>query len=129
MKLLTAGGFLYASVFGQNADGTFGLYENLDWVAHFPETQNTSLTTTNMNVGWDPMVTAVMTSYDGGKVMGGFGKLSGTLYGSWVMKMWGVIGTGPCAANAAISGYVTMKTSVSAATTNTDCALSADAKV
>jgi len=47
-----------------------------------------------MNVGWDPMVTSIITSYDGGKVMAGFGKVTGIMYASWVMKMWGTASIG-----------------------------------
>ena len=92
MKLLTTGGFLYSTVFGQ--DGTKGTYEAIDWVAIFPETQNKLYTASNMNVGWDPMVTSIITSYDGGKVMAGFGKVTGIMYASWVMKMWGTASIG-----------------------------------
>jgi len=63
-----------------------------------------------MNVGWDPMVTSIITSYDGGKVMAGFGKVTGIMYTSWVMKMWGTAGTKPCAANSKLTGYVNMVT-------------------
>ena len=110
MKLLTAGGFLYSTVLSANADGTNGSYEKFDWVAMLPETQNLSLTTSNMNVGWDPMVTTVITTYDGGKAIGGFGKITGTLYKPWVFKMWGNIETIKCGLNKTITGYVQMLT-------------------
>jgi hypothetical protein len=48
-----------------------------------------SATNTPINVGWDPVVVEVLSNWDGGKTIAGFGKLTGTLYGSWVIKMWG----------------------------------------
>ena len=110
MKLITAGGFLYSTVLGANADGTDGSYEKFDWVAMFPETQNLNFSASNMNVGWDPMVTSVISSYDGGKVMAGFGKVTGIMYKPWVFKMWGNVGTKKCGLNKAITGYVQMLT-------------------
>lgn len=57
------------------------------------------------------MVTGLVTTYDGGKAMGGFGMKTATLYVPWMTKMWGVVsgssGTA-CAANATITGYVRM---------------------
>lgn len=139
MKLLTTGGLLYSTVLGQNADGTKGSYEKLDWVAMFPETANVELLTTKMNVGWDPMVTSVITTYDGGKAIGGFGKLSGTLYASWVMKMWGSLvpytliapsaNEVVCGFSKKITGYVTMKTLLNVNLLAADCVLTADASV
>lgn len=83
-----------------------------------------------MSVGWDPMVTSVMTSYDGGKVIAGFGKITSTLYNGWLIKMWGTVGTLKCNTNAAISGYVQMAYILNTAlTTAADCNLSANAKV
>ena len=108
MKLFTAGGFLYSSVMAQNADGSNGDYQALDWVAMFPEAENWKYTSANMNVGWDPMVTSISAAYDGGKYMAGFGKWSATMYSSWAVKMWGNTGTKKCGSPSVISGYVNM---------------------
>ena len=97
MKLLTTGGLLYATVQMQavNADGSSGTYQNFDWVAMFPEGANGGLAvstsaTNAIRIGWDPVVVEVLANHDGGKTIAGFGKLTGTIYGSWVIKMWGL---------------------------------------
>jgi hypothetical protein len=82
-----------------------------------------------MNVGWDPVVTAAIATWDGGKALAGFGKTAATLYGGWVFKMWGTLGTKPCAANSAITGYVTMLPVLYSSLTPANCALSANAEV
>jgi len=129
MKLFTAGGFLYSSVMAQRADGSNGDYEAMDYVAMFPEAENWKYSG-NMNVGWDPMVTAIATTYDGGKAMAGFGKYTGTMYQSWVLKMWGNVGTKKCGSPSVISGYVNMVFGLnSAVTSEALCSSSTDAKV
>lgn len=92
----------------------------------FPEGANNGLrsttTTTPINVGWDPVVVEVLTNWDGGKTMVGFGKLTGTIYGAWVVKMWGSTGAGTsCGADSKISGYVQMVMGL-----NTDLALASN---
>lgn len=101
----------------------------------FPESANggtrVASGTTPIGVGWSPMVTEVIANWDGGKTIVGFGKLTGTIYGSWVIKMWGVKGTSPCLDNAVITGYVTMAVGLMAdlATTPANCTLASNAKV
>jgi hypothetical protein len=134
MKLLTAGGLLYSTGKAVNADGTTGTYQSLDWVAMFPEGTNYGInaasTTTPINIGWDPVVVEVITNYDGGKTLAGFGKLTGTIYGSWVIKMWGSTGTTACGDNSVITGYVTMVMGLTAdLSASTNCNLSSNAKV
>jgi len=123
MKLLTTGGLLYSSVQAANPDGTSGTYQSFDYVAMLPETANGGLnaasTATPINIGWDPVVTEILSSYDGGKVIAGIGKLSGTVYASWVIKMWGNVGATKCGAASKITGYVTMVMGVSADLTAT----------
>jgi len=67
---------------------------------------------------------AVLATYDGGKVLVGFGKTGSSMYAGWVAKMWGVAGSTAakqCADDAKITGYVTMVTG-----TSTDLAASAN---
>lgn len=91
---------------------------------------NLSTATYPINVGWDPMVVEVISNYDGGKTIAGFGKITGTMYGSWVIKMWGSTGAINCGDAAKITGYVTMKmilgTELSAAS---NCVLASGAYV
>lgn len=104
----------------------------------FPEGQNgganlassTDSTKTPINIGWDPVVVDVLANYDGGKTMAGFGKVSGTIYGAWVIKMWGTKGTVPCGADSVITGYVTMAVGLKGdLATGTNCSLTSNAKV
>jgi len=101
----------------------------------FPEAANGGLRpasgTTAVNVGWEPMVVEVISNWDGGKTVVGFGKLTGTIYASWAIKMWGVKGTSPCANDAVITGYVTMALGLTAdlASTTANCTLTTNAKV
>jgi len=137
MKLLTTGGLLYSGVQAANADGTSGSFESFDYVAMLPELMNGGLnlasgtgTSMPVNIGWDPIVTEILSTYDGGKVIAGIGKLTGTIYAGWVVKMWGTVGAKPCATASKITGYVTMALGLSADNAaTTDCALTANAKV
>lgn len=101
----------------------------------FPEQQNyganAASTSTPIGIGWDPMVVDVIANWDGGKTIAGFGKLTGTIYGSWVIKMWGAKGTNNCGDNSVISGYVTMAVGLTAdlGSTSANCSLTANAKV
>lgn len=78
------------------------------------------------------MVTQNISSYDGGKVLFGFGKVALNMNAGWIIKMWGT--TAPsgtaCSDNAYITGYVTMvtglNTELSAAA---NCTLTSSAKV
>ena len=88
-----------------------------------------------MDVGWSPVVTAILTRGDGSKAMAGFGKTNGVVVKAWMTVMWGAASTGnpcnatPTAANA-ISGYVQMVPSVQVTrTTTTNCNLTASAYV
>lgn len=72
----------------------------------------------------------VIPNYDGGKTIAGFGKVTGTIYSSWVIKMWGSTGTNDCGSNSKITGYVTMVVGLDAiSATEADCSLTSDAKV
>jgi len=104
----------------------------------FPEGANgginssASSATANLpiNVGWDPVVVEVLTNWDGGKTIAGFGKVSGTIYGAWVIKMWGTKGTSSCGADSKITGYVTMTMGLNSdLSTSTNCSLTSNAKV
>jgi len=77
------------------------------------------------------MVTEVITNWDGGKTIVGFGKLTGTIYGSWVIKMWGAKGTNNCGDDSKITGYVTMMPGLNTdlGSTAASCSLTASAKV
>jgi len=82
-----------------------------------------------VNVGWDPMVMQVITNYDGGKTLIGFGRTAATMYAGWVVKMWGEKGTTNCGDGSKITGYVTMAVNVnSAITASSDCSLTSSAK-
>ena len=99
----------------------------------FPEQANGGLNlsdnATPIGVGWDPVVVEVLANMDGGKTIAGFGKLTGTIYGSWVIKMWGTTGGKACAANSAITGYVTMIPGLNSEFVIASCALASNAPV
>jgi len=101
----------------------------------FPEGPNGGINVASgsfpINIGWDPVVMEVIANWDGGKTIVGFGKLSGTIYSSWAIKMWGVKGTKPCSDNSVISGYVKMVVGLMAdlGANPTHCALASNAKV
>jgi len=103
---------LYSAAQAANADGSSGTYQSFDWVATIPEAANggtnLSSATVPIGIGWDPVVVEVISNWDGGKTIAGFGKATGTIYASWVIKMWGAGGTLPCGDDSVISGYVTM---------------------
>jgi len=84
-----------------------------------------------LQVGWDPMVMQNISSYDGGKVIFGFGRTAQYWYAGWIMKMWGTQGAGgnPCADDAKITGYVFMYEDLNANLGGTaNCTLSSNAK-
>ena len=58
----------------------------------FPEAENQNLATTITNVGWSPVVTAVLTRVTGEKAMAGFGKVNGVVVKAWMVVMWGAGG-------------------------------------
>jgi len=83
-----------------------------------------------INIGWDPVVVEVISNWDGGKTMAGFGKVAGTIYGSWVIKMWGGKGSTNCGADSKITGYVTMAMGLNSdLSTSSNCSLTSAAKV
>jgi len=103
-------------------------------VAIFPEGANGGFRpasgTLPINIGWSPIITEVIANWDGGKTIVGFGKITGTLYASWVIKMWGAKGTSSCGDNSLITGYVTMAMGLNAdLLTPANCSLSTSAKV
>jgi len=83
------------------------------------------------------MVTHSLSSYDGGKVLFGFGGLGGIMHAGWMVKMWGSKGTTNCGDNAKITGYVTMvvgtmanlNTAAGGTAGATQCTLTASARV
>jgi hypothetical protein len=85
-------------LYGANAVASYyGTYQDLDYVAMFPEGANTKQAAgTTMNVGWSPVVTGVLTLQDGGKAMCGFGKVAGNVMKGWLVKMWSGSGSHPC---------------------------------
>ena len=123
---------MYSAVKAVNPDGTTGTYQTFDYVAMFPEGANGGYYagSTDINIGWDPVVVEVIPNYDGGKTIAGFGKVTGTIYSSWVIKMWGSTGSNNCGSNSKITGYVTMVVGLDAiSATAADCSLTSDAKV
>jgi len=58
------------------------------------------------------MPTGILTTFDGGKIVYGFGRNTGTLHFGWVMKLWGsnvlAAYTTDCGLASYITGYVTM---------------------
>ena len=93
MKLLTTGGLLYqAGVNAQRDDGSYGPWQNFDWVATIPEDYNESNSNGDPGVGWAPLVTHTLTTFDGGKLMVGFGSVGGIMKAGWMVKMWGTDG-------------------------------------
>ena len=100
----------------------------------FPEGANGGINlashSTPINIGWNPAVIEVISNWDGGKTIAGFGKVTGTIYASWVIKMWGSKGTSSCGDNATISGYVTMAVGLTAdLSAPANCVLTSNAKV
>lgn len=109
MKLLTTSGLLFATAANaSNADGNYGAYPMIDWAAVFEEKYmrctGALITTTPCGgfansatsynkVGLAPAVTALLTAYDGGKYVVGYGKYDGFSTYGWVMKLWGITGT------------------------------------
>ena len=110
MKLLTQAGLLYNAVHSQTVDGHYGNFPEIDWMATWSEAAQQ--TTHSQSIGLNPVVTGIRTTYDGGKVMGGFGMFSGTVTSAWMMKAFGNYkcnaGT---AAIAQPTGYVTFAVS------------------
>jgi len=124
---------LYSTARAQNADATYGSYQDLDYVATFVEDQNEKLLTGGyVRVGWDPVVSDSSSAYDGGKVIYGFGKTGAYLQAGWIIKMWGTTADGgqACANDSVITGYVNMVSGLnSELTATTQCNLTSDAKV
>jgi len=70
----------------------------IDWAANFVEAYLDHSTdgvvfansATSVNTpGLNPMVTGLMTTYDGGKLMSGFGLFDNTTHFGWVIKLFG----------------------------------------
>ena len=62
------------------------------------------------SIGIKPSVSAIITTFDGGKAMVGWGQYDGMIMVSWVTKLWGATGAINCGSNSKISGYVEMST-------------------
>ena len=107
---------LFEATSGQTVSGHYGAFPEIDWAATFLETgTTTSVTATTvgssgMTIGFNPQVVTVVTCFDGGKAMAGWGKYTGMVTFGWVMKLWGSTGTNNCGAAAVITGYVAMVT-------------------
>lgn len=78
------------------------------------------------------MVMQNIASYDGGKVIFGFGKAAYFGNASWIIKMWGNLlsgGTTACADASHITGYVNMVEGTNGElSASANCALTSDAK-
>jgi len=126
MKLLTASGLLYSAVSAATADGHNGAFTQIDWAVTLAE-QGSSVTNLSTQagapaIGWDPMVSHVSAAWDGGKVLAGHGKLSGTILSGWVVKMFGASGTMPCGNDSKVTGYAALSYSInSAVATTSEC--------
>jgi len=107
MKLLTQAGLLYnVAVTSATVDGHYGTFPEIDWIASWTEAaQVTAIVSSTM--GLSPQVMGLRTTYDGGKILAGFGYFTGTATAGWAMK---VLGAGECnsgtAAVIAPTGYV-----------------------
>ena len=75
-----------------------GAYPMIDWAAVFDEEYLAHGTgtvkfnnedTSNNAVGLSPHVSAIMTTFDGGKIMVGFGLFDNTTHFGWVIKLFG----------------------------------------
>lgn len=58
----------------------------------------------------NPMVTGMRITYDGGKVISGYGMFTGTSAAAWVMQSFGKIGCATTTGPTIPSGYATMAT-------------------
>ena len=85
----------------------------------------TSLLSTTITIGLNPMVTSVMTGYDGGKYITGNGMYTKTVTFGWVLKLFGVgSGTNDCANSTTVTeptGY-NLWTLFTGASTTATCA-------
>jgi hypothetical protein len=76
-----------------------GAYAMVDWSAIFNEvhlpanTDNSYNTPASVTIGLAPAVTALLTTYDGGKLMVGYSTFDNFTTFGWVMKLWGYHGT------------------------------------
>ena len=68
-------------------------------------------------MGYDPEVMGVLATWDGGKVVYGFGRYTGTVYDAFVIKMFGASGTKNCGSNSKVTGYVSLTYSINSAVT------------
>ena len=119
MKLLTQASLLFNAVQSQTVDGHYGTFPEIDWIANWEEAPQTVLTSTS--IGLNPQVMGIRTTYDGGKVMAGYGMFTGTATVGWVMKAFG---NAKCNADVAAvtapTGYVTF--AVNGGSSSTLCA-------
>ena len=86
MKFKLSTGLLAAVTDAATVDGHSGAYVMIDWVAQLDELATTSTVST---IGLKPSVQKVITTFDGGKVMGGYGYYDNLMTFGWVVKMWG----------------------------------------
>jgi hypothetical protein len=111
MNLVSKSGLLFNMAMAQNDQYGRGNYAGelmIDWAATIVEvaTVESTAIATYWTIGLHPVVTGVVACYDGGKAMSGYGKFSGLVHFSWVVKLWGNTGSVTCGANSAPTGYV-----------------------
>ena len=88
MKLLTQTGLLFSAVAASaTVDGHYGSYHAIDWVASIAESVQT--TTIPGTLGLNPMIRSLETTYDGGKLISGYGWFTGTATAGWMVKLFG----------------------------------------
>ena len=121
MKLLTQAGLLYnVAVTSETVDGHYGTFPEIDWIASWTEAAQVAAFAT-ATTGLSPQVMGLRTTYDGGKILAGFGYFTGTATAGWAMK---VLGAKECnsgtAAVIAPTGYVSF--AVIGGTSITTCA-------
>jgi len=119
MKLLTSTGLLYSAVQSQTVDGHYGTFPEVDWTTFVAEAVGSATAATSL--GLNPMVRSLETTYDGGKVMSGYGWFTGTAVTGWMMKLYGTLACGGGAVVSVASGYNTFTVGTSASAT--DCLL------
>lgn len=108
-------------------DGHYGSFPELDWIGYWGESLLTPGVTTTVGLGLNPMVLGMRTTYDGGKVVGGYGMLTGTVTNAWVMKVWGSYSCTGTATVLKATGYSAMTINATNTTqlTMANCNLSA----
>lgn len=119
MKLLTQTGLLFNAVTSQTVDGHYGTFPELDWIASWGEAVQV-VGPASATLGINPVVMGMRTTFDGGKILGGYGMFTGTATAGWAMKVLGNISCNArVAAVVAPTGYVAF--AVTGGSTITTC--------